>query len=99
MLDLTSKPILSKDYTLIQLDEQHFFLPVTSEGILSERLFSLNEMCYDVVKFIDGNHTIEQIIELVTQYYDVEKRVAEQDIRELIGLMENYSILFLQEGN
>lgn len=55
--------------------------------------FTLNEIGKMIVKMLQDNSTVEQIVEKVCEEYDTDSRTAERDLEDFITQLKHYSIL------
>lgn len=61
-----------------------FIVPVKGKIADMQRIFSLNPVAEVVWDLLDGRHDLESILMKVLEKYDVEKDIADADIRGLI---------------
>lgn len=61
--------------------------------------FQLNKTAVEVWQNIDGHKSIAEIIDLISQKFDVELDTAKNDVLELINLLVEEGMLIVTEEN
>lgn len=61
-----------------------FIVPVKGKIADMQRIFSLNPVAEVVWDLLDGRHDVEDILKKVLENFDVEKDIADADVRGLI---------------
>ncbi len=73
---------------------------VKGEAVLLDpqegRYFGLTKVACSFWDKVDGERTTEEIIDLLTEEYEVEKGVLTRDINELIDSLESRKLLSIQ---
>jgi hypothetical protein len=61
--------------------------------VLNNQAYEIDEVGLSIWELCDGNHSVEEIAELLTQEYDVEYTRALEDCQEFIGNLMDWSLL------
>ena len=73
---------IAKNVMVNEMDDQGI---VIIEGLSGEKVYFLNDSCIDILKAIDkGSNTISKIVEYITNIYDIDPLVCEQDVRRIL---------------
>lgn len=75
------------NYALELLDDQYFFLPVTTAGVRAEKLFALNEIGSSIVKLIDGKKNVNAIVDRLSEEYEADREIISGDVQEFVTLL------------
>jgi methyltransferase-like protein len=90
MVDL--KSILSHSSSVVtrKTGNEYVLVPVTDNIADMDSVYTLNETGAFIWEQIDGEKTVEEIIEAVTEEYETDKTTAERDVIEFIGHIGKY---------
>jgi hypothetical protein len=81
-LDAVYRP--SEDVVARHIEDELIIVPVTSGvGSKEDELFTLNDTGRAIWQYLDGIHTIRQIISRLEQEYDAEPAAIETDVTGL----------------
>lgn len=87
MIVLNDVVHIGNDFSLVALDNEFFFLPNSTEGIVEEKLFALNPTAYFVASCIDGEKTVDELVELLCRKTAAAREVVEKDVLELVNVL------------
>lgn len=94
MIDKNSFFKISNNFVLITVENSNFLMPNTSEGIIAEKLFSVDEIGKIIISNLDGSSSVNNIINTICETYDIDEKTVESDtvnfLEELIvnGIIE-----------
>jgi hypothetical protein len=71
---------------------EYVLVPVTNNIADMDSVYTLNETGAFIWEQINGNRTIEEIICLVIEEYEIEREAAEKDVLEFADNMNRYLI-------
>jgi methyltransferase-like protein len=93
MTDL--KSILSHSASVVtrKTGNEYVLVPVTDNIADMDSVFTLNETGAYIWEQIDGKKTVEEIIEAVTNEYEIDEETAEKDVFEFVNNMNKYLII------
>jgi hypothetical protein len=93
MTDL--KSILSHSTSVVtrKTGNEYVLVPVTDNIADMDSVFTLNETGAYIWEQIDGKRTVGEIIDLVTQEYDIDKDTAGKDVFDFISNMQEFLII------
>jgi hypothetical protein len=72
---------------------EYVLVPVTNNIADMNSVYTLNESGAYIWELIDGNRNIEEIINILTEEYDIDHDTAEKDVVSFITDMSNYLII------
>lgn len=91
---LNNKIFIKNDnFVLLTVEGNYFVLPNTTEGILAEKLFSLDEVGKYIYDFIDGINMVEDITNKIVHDYDVTKEQAAMDVENFILNLQEQKVI------
>jgi methyltransferase-like protein len=93
MADL--KSILSHSPGIVtrKTGNEYVLVPVTNNIADMNSVYTLNETGAFIWELIDGKRNVEEIINSVTEEYDIDHESAGQDVFSFINNMSNYLII------
>jgi hypothetical protein len=93
MADL--KSILSHSTSVVtrKTGNEYVLVPVTDNIADMDSVYTLNETGASIWEQIDGKRTVEEIIDLITQEYDIDKDTAGKDVFDFISNMREFLII------
>ncbi len=68
--------------------EETIIVPIRSGVGDLDSIYTLNEVGTSIWKMIDGTRSGEQIVEEISNEYDVEREQAAKDVFEFLGMLE-----------
>lgn len=74
-------------HNLAVSEEGFLFLPTTGES------FMLNEIGKIVIRLLKNGKTVEEIIERLTEEFDVDERTAEKDVNDFLTQLKNFRLV------
>ena len=83
----------SPDIVTKKTGNEYVLVPLTDNIADMNKLFTLNETGAVIWELIDGQRSVEEIIDEFTHEYDVDKETATRDIQSFIEKMSNYLII------
>jgi coenzyme PQQ biosynthesis protein PqqD len=84
----------SPDIVVRMIEEELIIVPLTSGiGDLEDELFTLNETGKVIWEYLDGKHTIAEIIDILNQDFDAQDGEIEKDVLGLVEELEKRKIL------
>lgn len=87
MIVLNDVVVIGNDFSLVALENEFFFLPNSTEGIVEEKLFALNSTAYFIVSCIDGEKTVEELVDLLCKKTATTREIVEKDVLELLNVL------------
>ena len=66
---------------------EHLLVPVSGDVVDMRHLFSLNRTAQTIWKVLAHASTEEQVVEAITSEFNVDARVARQDVKELLNTL------------
>jgi methyltransferase-like protein len=94
MVDIQAIPVPSQDFCVRQVGEETVFLAETGNQI-----HSLNAIGSYIWQQIDGNHSLQDILEAICQTYDVDAAQAESDLMAFMDELLAKGLLSLQDDD
>ena len=87
--------ILSRSPSVVtrKTGKEYVLVPVANNIADMNSVYTLNETGAFIWEQIDGKKSVEDIIGLVTEEYDIDKETAARDVMEFIGNMNMYLII------
>jgi methyltransferase-like protein len=87
--------ILSRSPSVVtrKTGKEYVLVPVANNIADMNSVYTLNETGAFIWEQIDGKKTIENIIGLVTEEYDIDNNSASKDVFDFIGNMNMYLII------
>ena len=94
MLDLQAVPVPSDQFRVREVGDETVFLADSGREVLS-----LNAVGSFIWKQIDGNHTLQDILDIICHEYEVEPDRAESDLRSFVAELEAHKLLTMQTAD
>jgi len=94
MLDLQAIPVPNEDFCVREVGDETVFLAASGREVLS-----LNAVGSFIWQQIDGDHTLQDILDIICHEYEVEPGRAQGDLRTFIGELEEHKLLTLQTAD
>ena len=93
MADL--KSILSHSSSVVtrKSGNEYILVPVTDNIADMDSVYTINETGAFIWEQIDGKRTVEEIIDLVIQEYEIDRDSASKDVFDLIGNMQKFLVV------
>jgi methyltransferase-like protein len=89
----SSVPSHSPDVVTRKTGSEYVLVPVTNNIADMNSVYTLNETGAFIWEHIDGKKSITEIIDALTEEYDIERKVAEEDIYSFIENLKKYLII------
>lgn len=80
-------------FVLRKITDEYLLIPTESDGEICRTIASVNETAASVWMLLDKALTKREIIDAVTQEYDVNEATAEQDIENLLSVMLSHNYI------
>lgn len=93
MLDLRQIPIPNQDFCVRQVGDELVFLAESGDQYIS-----LNPVGSFIWQQIDGNHSLQDVLDILCHEYEVEREQALDDLREFVERLQTEGLLSLQES-
>ena len=93
MADLKAVYSRSPDIVTRKTGNEYVLVPVTNNIADMNSVFTLNETGAFIWEHIDGEKNVGEIIDTLTQEYDIDYGSAEDDVNSFIENMSNYLII------
>lgn len=77
--------IKNKDFEIVSVADEHMAVPVGEEAASFHGVITLNEAAAFLLNKMEQSYTIEQLIQILQEEYDVDSVTAEKDINELLN--------------
>jgi len=89
------KSILTHSPSIVtrKTGNEYVLIPVTNNIADMNSVYTLNETGAFIWEHIDGKRSVEEIINEVTEEYNVDNKTAEADVLSLIEEMSKYLII------
>ena len=89
------KSILSHSPSIVtrRTGNEYVLIPVTNNIADMNSVYTLNETGAFIWEHIDGKRNVEEIINEVTEEYNIDKKTAEADVLSLLDEMNKYLII------
>ena len=89
------KSILSQSTSIVtrKTGNEYVLVPITNNIADMNSVYTLNETGAFIWEQIDGKRSVEDIITLLTEEYDINKQKAESDVFNFIDDMSKYLII------
>jgi hypothetical protein len=87
--------VLSRSPSVVtrKTGNEYILVPVANNIADMNSVYTLNETGAFIWEQIDGKRNIGEIIELVTQEYEIDRDSASADVLEFVGNMNKYLII------
>lgn len=83
----------SDDYMLVENDDKLIFLPVSTQSIKQQKIFTTNSMGGLIINLIKENNDIFQIQNYIIEKFDVDKKIAEEDVNKFLKKLVEQGII------
>jgi hypothetical protein len=93
MADLNSVPSHSPSVVTRKTGNEYVLVPVTNNIADMDSVYTLNETGAFIWEHIDGKRTLLEIIDALTNEFEINKDNATKDVLSLIDSMKRYLIL------
>jgi hypothetical protein len=93
MADLNSVPSHSPSVVTRKTGNEYVLVPVTNNIADMDSVYTLNETGAFIWEHIDGKRTLLEIIDALTNEFEINKDDATKDVLSLIDSMKRYLIL------
>jgi hypothetical protein len=93
MAELKSVPIRSPSVVTRKTGNEYVLVPVTNNIADMNSVYTLNETGAFLWELINGENTIEDMIEALIREYDIDEQTATNDVFEFINEMRKYLII------
>jgi len=93
MTDLKSVPSHSPNIVTRKTGNEYVLVPIANNIADMNSVYTLNETGAFIWELIDGRKSVEEIINRLTEEYDIDYDSASQDVFSFINNMSNYLII------
>jgi hypothetical protein len=93
MMNLKSIPSHSPSVVTRKTGNEYVLVPVTNNIADMDSVYTLNETGAFIWEHIDGNRSLESIIEILISEYDTDTETAKSDLLDFINKMNEYLII------
>jgi hypothetical protein len=93
MTELKSVPMRSPSVVTRKTGNEYVLVPVTNNIADMNSVYTLNETGAFLWELIDGENTIEDMIEALIREYDIDEQTATNDVFKFINEMRKYLII------
>lgn len=83
----------SDDYMLVENDDKLIFLPVSTQSIKQQKIFTTNSMGGLIINLIKENNDIFQIQNYIIEKFDVDIKIAEEDVNKFLKKLVEQGII------
>jgi methyltransferase-like protein len=87
-MELHETPTISREFLVRDVDEETVILTPTGDQVLS-----LNPIGSFIWRQIDGAHTVQDILDILCDEYDVERTQAEADLLAFLWKLTGHGVL------
>ena len=88
---------INKEFVLREIAGEYIIIPTGSTVLEFNGLITVNEVGVTIWKMLQEEVTLEQLVQGVLAEYDVEEKVAREDIEEFLGTLVEGGILTREE--
>jgi len=88
-----------KDCVTREIAGETIIVPVRASVGDLDSIYTLNEIGTLIWQLLDGQNSVDQIVQAVCEEYDVTQQQAETDIVELIGNLEAAGLIHTSQEN
>lgn len=85
--------IFSSKYEIVDIADEYIAVPVGEGAINNKRVIALSNAAAFLLKQMSSQKTKEELIELLIDEYDLEKRIAIKDIDTFLETMINMGLI------
>ena len=85
--------IFSSKYEIVDIADEFIAVPVGEGAINNKRVIALSNAAAFLLKQMSSQKTKEELIELLIDEYDLEKRIAIKDIDTFLETMINMGLI------
>jgi hypothetical protein len=93
MTDLSSVPVHSPSVVTRKTGNDYVLIPVSNNIADMDSVYTLNETGTFIWEHIDGKNTILEIIDALTQEFEINKDTATEDVLSIIDCMKRFLII------
>ena len=95
MLNLENNPVYKKSKVVVSrpLKPETLVIPIRAGSANLNEVYLLNETAGRIWGLLDGTRTAAQVVEIITQEYDVTTEEAQADYDRLVADLEGLSVL------
>lgn len=76
---------ISSNFELIAINNQQYLIPISTEGISQEKIYSVEGVGLNIISMIGEDKTIEEILEAIIKEYDIDYETLEEDTKEFLN--------------
>jgi hypothetical protein len=84
----------SKSVVTTKTGEEYVLVPITNNIADMNSMYTLNETGAFIWEHIDGKNCVEEIINALTQEYEVNYKTASDDVFSFIDNMSKYLVIY-----
>lgn len=93
MLDLQAVPIPNDEFGVREVGDEILFLTKSGSEVVN-----LNPVGTFIWRQFDGNHTLQDVLDIICEEYEVELDRAEEDLRSFVAELETNKLVLWQES-
>jgi len=93
MTDLKSVLLHSSSVVTRKTGNEYVLVPVSDNIADMDSVYTLNETGAFIWEVIDGKRSVEEIIGLVTQEYEIDRETAVNDVFDFIDKMQDFLMI------
>jgi hypothetical protein len=84
---------IKKGFILKQIANQHVVFPVGEATINFNGMITLNNTAKILFEAMQSEQTVDSLVKLLTDKFDVDKDTATKDVNDFINILESNNIL------
>lgn len=84
---------VKKGFILKQISNQHVVFPVGEATIQFNGMITLNNTAKILFEALQTDQSVESLVKLLTEKFDVDNETATKDVEDFIKLLESNNIL------
>jgi hypothetical protein len=84
---------VKKEYILKTVAGQHIVVPIGAEAKRFHGMITLNDTGKFLFESLNEETSIEQLILMLVEAYDVTPEIAKKDVEKFVGLLDKHQIL------
>ena len=93
MLDLQAVPIPNDEFGVREVGDEILFLTKSGTEVVN-----LNPVGTFIWRQFDGNHTLQDVLDIICEEYEVEPDRAEEDLRSFVAELETNKLVLWQKS-
>ena len=85
---------IRRGYILKEVGKEYMIIPVNNTKVSIEHIYEINETGRDMYKLLCDNKNIDEIVDILSNDYDVSKELLKRDLLEFIEELKKRDIYY-----